>query len=135
MEASNTAPAAVSPRSNTAAGAKPPDNKYVETINAMKTRTSNRSPSAFTLIELLVVMAMIALLAGLSLPALTRAKSSAKSTQCLSQLRQIGLAMNSFAGDHSRFPWKAPASDGGTLDAPFGIAHWLAVTEHLGSLV
>lgn len=76
-----------------------------------------RSPirrTAFTLVEVLVVVAVLAVLAALLFPALSRARTAGSSARCVSNLRQLGLATQLYWDDHGRtFAERTVKTNGG----------------------
>jgi len=89
-------------------------------------RTGRRPGGGFTLIELLVVIAIIAILAAMLLPALAKSKKKAQTVSCISNLRQLGMAMNLYTTDNKEiFPyttkywWETPLVDLPVLLNPY----------------
>ncbi len=84
---------------------------------------------AFTLIELLMVIAIIAILAALLLPALSRAKARTQAVACKNNLRQIGIGFGIYTSEFAKYPYASPLGPSAGLfwaDAlqPYTSARW-----------
>jgi prepilin-type N-terminal cleavage/methylation domain-containing protein/prepilin-type processing-associated H-X9-DG protein len=92
-----------------------------------------RKSKGFTLIELLVVIAIIAILAAILFPVFAKAREAARSTSCLSNLKQLGLAVQMYAGENEGYPMAhAQAADAaGDVDwRPWFCGAWTYQAAH-----
>lgn len=85
-------------------------------VDAMHTRNITLN-AAFSLVELLIVMAIIAILAGMLLPAVGLVRSTVRSVVCQSNMHQISIGISSYADEHrGRLPWTLNYFGGGGWD-------------------
>jgi general secretion pathway protein G len=92
--------------------------------------------SGFTLIELLVVIGILAVLAAILFPVFARARASARQTQCISNLKQLGQALEMYSSDYDElFPWARDAADMHAPEIWSGFPEWQALLPTMPRVV
>lgn len=86
-------------------------------VCSLTSTVRRRRQRAFTLVELLVVIAIIGVLVALLLPAVQAAREAARRSQCMNNLKQVGLAMNNYEGTHKHLPPGALMNEGSAWSA------------------
>jgi type II secretory pathway pseudopilin PulG len=103
----------------------------------MKTRISNNIVKAMTLVEVIVIVVVVCILALILLPSLVPPPPRASRVNCVSNLKQIGLALRMWSGDHEeRFPWQVPVQTNGTMEfaeSPEVFRHFAILSNELSS--
>mgnify|MGYP003794005983 CR=1 FL=1 len=106
-------------------------NQQTQCDHQARSNNTKQSP-CFTLIELLVVIAIIAILASMLLPALNKARQTAQSVGCLSNLKQFGLGFQSYSDENHGYSCMAYTEASGTIRWTFAL--FLAPHMGLGNL-
>ena len=100
--------------------------KLLTCVRRLSCKLKRQVTEAFTLVELLVVVTVIGILAGLLIPGLARAKDSARSASCKSNLRQLGIALQLYVSDYEKYPGNGVVYVGGSFVEVFGTGlNWL----------
>lgn len=94
--------------------------------NLFPNREWSRPRDALSLVECLVAVSVVALLAGLLLPAVQRVRDAASRTGCQDRLRQVGLALHGHHAAHGHFPPNAGGKDVFGTDSPESLLSWMA---------
>jgi len=93
----------------------------------MKPRCSNHQKRALTLVEVMIILCIICFLAMMLIPRLSIAQKKAQKISCTSNLKQAGLAIKIWAGDHyGNYPMQASVTNGGTMELMNSSEAWRA---------